>query len=444
MKNVIAIIDIGKTNKKLFLFDENFEVVFTESTRFEEIADDDNYPCDDIESIEKWIQYQIKKIQEEKIYSIKAINFSTHGATVVYLDKNGKRITPLYNYLKPLEGISFTELYDKNGGVTEFSRRTASPAYGMLNAGLQMYWLKHYKPHYWKKVDAILHYPQYLSYLFTKKLTSDFTSVGAHTAIWDFDNMDYHHWLKDENISLPKPSNGKEATIATINGEKIAVGSGLHDSSSSIIPLLMKNEGNEFILLSTGTWIISMNPFSKETLTQFQLNNNCLCFMTPEKQQIKSSMQFLGRMHEVYVEALAKHFNVDVDTHLTLEINKELCSSIISNSMNVFLTEDSQTNFAANINVLNNFNTYENAYYQLVYDICRKVMGAIELILDADNSLKDIYISGGFNKNKIFVHFLSLLKPEVTIRIPNIKNESALGAALLMKDYLNKPEFIKK
>lgn len=444
MKSVIAVIDIGKTNKKIFLFDEKFEVVFTESTRFDEITDDDNYACDDIESIEKWIQYQIKIIQEEKNYTIKAINFSTHGATVVYLDKNGERITPLYNYLKPLEGIDFNELYNNNGGVSEFSRRTASPAYGMLNSGLQMYWLKKYKPHFWKQVDAILHYPQYLSYLFTKQITSDFTSVGAHTAIWDFDRMDYHQWLKDEGINLPTPSNGKEAIMATINGEQIAVGSGLHDSSSSIIPLLMKNEGNEFILLSTGTWIISMNPFSKETLTQFQLNNNCLCFMTPEKKQVKSSMQFLGRMHEVYIEALAKHFNVDIDKHLTLKLDKELCSSITSNSTKVFLAEGSDTEFVADINILKSFNSYEDAYYQLVFDICTKVMEAIELILDANNSLKDIYISGGFNRNEMFVHFLSLLKPEVTIRIPNVKNESALGAALLMKEYLKEPEFIKK
>lgn len=436
MKNVIAVIDIGKTNKKIFLFDEKFEVVFTKSTRFDEITDDDNYACDDIESIEKWIQYQIKKIQEEKIYAIKAINFSTHGATVVYLDKNGERITPLYNYLKPLEGVDFNELYNKNGGVSEFSRRTASPAYGMLNSGLQMYWLKKYKPHFWNKVDAIIHYPQYLSYLFTKKITSDFTSVGAHTAIWDFDTMNYHQWLKNEEINLPIPSNGKEAIMATVNGEQIAVGSGLHDSSSSIIPLLMKNEGNEFVLLSTGTWIISMNPFSKETLTQFQLNNNCLCFMTPEKQQVKSSMQFLGRMHEVYVEALSKHFNVDIDTHLTLKLDKELCSTITSNSTKAFIAEGGDTEFVADIHVLKSFNSYEDAYYQLVFDICTKVMDAIELILDANNSLKDIYISGGFNRNEMFVHFLSLLKPEVTIRIPNVKNESALGAALLMKDYL--------
>ncbi|CAN0373071.1 unnamed protein product, partial [Ectocarpus sp. 4 AP-2014] len=183
-------------------------------------------------------------------------------------------------------------LYKVNGGVEEFSRRTASPAYGMLNTGIQMLWVKKYKPEIWEEVDAILHYPQYLSYLFTKKITADFTSVGAHTATWDFDTMQYHGWLKDEGIALPAPCRGNEAIMVEINGEKIAVGAGLHDSSSSIIPIIENETGKDFVLLSTGTWIIAMNPFSKETLTQHQLKNNCLCFMTPEKQQVKSSMQF--------------------------------------------------------------------------------------------------------------------------------------------------------
>jgi len=436
VKKVIAIFDIGKTNKKILLFNENFEVVFKNSTRFDEVVDDDNYPCDDIEAIENWIQREIKKIQEQGEYSIKAINFSTHGATLVYLDTKGKRITPLYNYLKPLDHVDFNDFYDNFGGVDDFSRKTASPAYGMLNAGLQMYWLKNFKPHYWNKVESILHYPQYLSYLFTKKVTADFTSVGAHTATWNFDTMNYHSWLAEENISLPEPSNGKEATVATVNGVEIAIGSGLHDSSSSIIPLLKKNHGNEFILLSTGTWVIAMNPFSEEILTQTQLTNNCLCFMTPDKQQVKSSMQFLGRIHEVYLEALSSYFKVDIDTHLHLKLDKNRCTETISNPSRVFLAEGVDTEFEAKEFLLHKFENYESAYYQLVFEISKKVIDAIDLILDKKNSLKDIYISGGFNRNEIFVEFLSLLNPNITIRIPDVKNESALGAALLMKDYL--------
>ena len=438
MKKVIAVFDIGKTNKKLFLFDECFDVVYTNSIRFEEVVDDDGDPCDDISSIETWIKKEIKTIQDEKVFIIKAINFSTHGATLVYLDKNGERITPLYNYLKPLE-IDFNTFYESHGGVEEFSRKTASPAYGMLNAGLQIYWLKKSKPHFWNKVDAILHYPQYLSYLFSKKLTADFTSIGAHTAIWDFDKMKYHDWLAKEGINLPVPKPGKNAALSTVNGQDIYIGKGLHDSTSSIIPLLesTKNSHREFILLSTGTWIICMNPFSKETLTSAQLKNDCLCFMTPDKKQIKSSRQFLGKVHEINATELAKHFNVDECHYLELMLNKNLCRDILSKQVTVFFPDDIASDFKGDLKQLETFSEYEHAYYQLIFEISQRVHEGIERILDSKNNLKDVYISGGFNRNDIFVEYLTQLMPKQNIQFPKGKNASALGAAMLMKGYLN-------
>ena len=38
---VIAVFDVGKTNKKLFLFDENYRIVEEQSQRFEEMTDEE-------------------------------------------------------------------------------------------------------------------------------------------------------------------------------------------------------------------------------------------------------------------------------------------------------------------------------------------------------------------------------------------------------------------
>ena len=101
-----------------------------------------------------------------------------------------------------------------------------------------------------------------------------------------------------------------------------------------------------------------------------------------------------------------------------------------------FLAEGIDTNFEAKDDLIQGFENYESAYYQLVFEISQKVNNAIDLILDGNNSLQDIYISGGFNRNKIFIQFLKLMRPELAIKIPKVTNESALGAALLMEDYL--------
>ena len=436
MIDCVVVIDIGKTNKKILLFDNSYNVIYCKSVRFKELVDDDGFPCDDIDAIEKWIFDEIKDVQEQGIYNIKAINFSTHGATVVYLDKDGNRCVPVYNYLKPLDKIDFGSFYKNYGGVDDFSRKTASPAYGMLNSGMQIYWLKHVKPKYWEKVATILHYPQYLSYLFTNKITADFTSIGAHTALWDFDQMNYHSWIKDQQIKLPPPENGSKATMVNFNGQKIAFGTGLHDSSSSIVPLLRRSD-KKFVLISTGTWIICMNPFSKEKLTFEQLNKNCLCFMTPNKDQVKSSMHFLGHAHELYIEVLSTYFSKDLHTYTNLDIDLDLIQNSLKKSKKIFLPPIVDGDFKVDINVLSNFFSYEEAYCQLMTEISIKVVDDIKLVLDNHNNIKHLYLSGGFNKNKWFICFIKLLMPNFILELSDIKNESALGAALMMDSYFN-------
>ena len=207
---------------------------------------------------------------------------------------------------------------------------------------------------------------------------------------------------------------------------------------TSKISSVKDNESSksEFVLLSTGTWIICMNPFSKETLTTNQLNNDCLCFMTPDKKQIKSSMQFLGRVHEVNAIAISEHFGVDEEHFLNIQLNKQLCLNTFNKKANVFFPKDIPTDFKGNLNQLTKYHNYEVAYYQLIFEISHRVYQGIQHILDKNNSLKEVYISGGFNRNEIFIEFLSLMMPNQKIKFPKGKNASALGAAILMKNYV--------
>jgi len=96
------IFDIGKTNKKLFLFDRNFKEVHQEQIRFDETTDEDGYPCDDLSTITEWIRSRFHHFLRDKNLRIEALNFSTYGASLVHLDHSGKPLTPLYNYTKPM------------------------------------------------------------------------------------------------------------------------------------------------------------------------------------------------------------------------------------------------------------------------------------------------------------------------------------------------------
>ena len=123
--NVVAIFDIGKTNKKVFLFNENYKIVWEKSVNLEETKDEDGFPCEDIEVLKNWILDRLSEIKELKDYVLKAINFSTYGASFVYIDENGKVLTPLYNYLKEYPDLIERISISKNN-ITEIRKdRTA-------------------------------------------------------------------------------------------------------------------------------------------------------------------------------------------------------------------------------------------------------------------------------------------------------------------------------
>jgi sugar (pentulose or hexulose) kinase len=233
---VIAIFDIGKTNKKFLLFDAQLKLVHQEEEKFPEILDDDGFPCDDLARMEAWMPACLSAVIKSGKYDVKALNFATYGASLAYLNAQGKRLAPVYNYLKPMPVEVMQGFYETYGGVEEFSRKTASPALGMLNSGLQALWLKRTRPDVFNGVHTVLHFPQYLSYCFTQQLVSEYTSIGCHTAMWDFDRHHYHPWIGRENIALPQPISNSTVYDAVMEGRIIKTGIGIHDSSSSLVP----------------------------------------------------------------------------------------------------------------------------------------------------------------------------------------------------------------
>ena len=436
---VIAVFDIGKTNKKIILFNCKMKVVHEEEHKFSQITDDDGFECDDIERIEEWIKSAILKFVHSDKYDLTDINFTTYGATIVCLDEDGRRVTPAYNYLKPLDERIPESIYKRYGGRDEFCRRTASPALGMLNSGMQVLWLKKDKPQLFSRIKHVLHLPQYISYTVTGKIYAEHTSIGCHTALWDFDNMNYHQWISQIGLNFPEPVPVETFNEINIDGKKIRVGIGIHDSSSSLAPYFSESKGR-FILLSTGTWCINMNPFNSETLTAEQLDSDCLCYMSINRQPVKSSRLFLGHMHETAARIIADHFGNPEDYYKHIKYDRKLSFSLkekFREKTVFFQDEPLSREFRERIDMYQ-FRNFEMAYHQLMNELGDLTIGSISLILPENNDIENIYITGGFSGN---AHFLNIIKeryPSKKVFTSEVSNASALGAALVISGL--KPE----
>ena len=124
---VIAVFDIGKTNKKFLLFDEGLMIVHEEEVQFVEIPDDDGFPGDDITHLESWMHKCLDAAINTGAYLIKALNFATYGATLIYLGPDGERLTPAYNYLKPMPEDILNGFYEKYGVLRSLAGRRHHP-----------------------------------------------------------------------------------------------------------------------------------------------------------------------------------------------------------------------------------------------------------------------------------------------------------------------------
>src|ERR1700744_4854417 len=436
-KPVIVVFDVGKTNKKLFLFDENYQIVFERSARFIETVDEDGYPCENLESLRLSIFDSLSEVFRLKEFNIKAVNFSSYGASFVYVGEDGKPVAPLYNYLKPYPEELSHKFYSKYCGEEKFSIQTASPVLGSLNSGMQLYRLKKEKPEIFNKVKYALHLPQYLSFLLTGNYTSDLTSIGCHTGMWDFEKNRYHEWIQHEGIALNLPPiiAANKTSASLFPGTNFKIGVGLHDSSAALIPYLV-NFSEPFILISTGTWCISLNPFNHFTLTIDELKKDCLSFLQYKGQPVKASRLFSGYEYEQQVKRIAAHFNTDVIKYRNVAYHPEIIKKLRKNHKQVLYTDAFQKQSVFETRNLSDFKNDTEAYHQLVLDLINLQSASTQLVLKG-TPVKRIFVDGGFSKNSVFMHLLAVEFKGLEVFAASMAQASAVGAALTIHQAWN-------
>lgn len=429
---VIAVFDVGKTNKKLFLFDEDYRIVYENAARFTETEDEDGFPCDNLDNLRQALFDSLRQIISRDEFIIKAVNITTYGASFVYIDHNGTPLTPLYNYLKPYPPALHEQFYTTYGGEERISLETASPVLGSLNSGMQLYRIRYEQPEVFAQMKYALHLPQYMSYLLTARPGSDITSIGCHTHLWNFRQDNYHEWVSKESLlsRLGPLISSDSVSGCHFAGAQFKAGVGVHDSSAALIPYLV-NFREPFVLISTGTWCISLNPFNDTPLTAAQLKEDCLCYLSYEGKPVKASRLFAGHEHDQQVQRIAAHFNADSGKYKTISFNRELAAALQQEtppSSGPAATSVLKRSLFAERD-LGRFGNYEEAYHQLMIDLVAQQYASTQLVLQG-TPVKRIFVDGGFSDNPVYMNLLAAAFPGQEVYAAIMAQATALGAAL--------------
>ena len=451
----IAVIDIGKTNKKVHIYSSSLELVDARSTNIE-MMETEGVLWVDSQKLEQWLLETLGLLASR--YDIGVISVATHGATFACVGSNGELSVPIVDYtFEP--GEEFHErFYELAGDRVELQKTTATLELGaLINIAQGVMFLKERFPDRFAQTQQVLFYPQYLSFRLTGKAAADYTYAGCHTYLYDFEKRDYSGVADALGIRemLPREVRRPHEVLGTIDpavagrtgiSPDTVVTLGIHDSNASLLPYLIKKPGESFILNSTGTWCVAMHPEESVSFHESELGKsvfyNLCAFGTP----VKTSILLGGLEFETYTTILRERFGLtelpEFDPDLYRAIIKERAEFIlpavvrgtgqfpdsparILDHGETFLLEDMQ----AGSRVPEFFSNARRAYAVLNLSLAVQTVVALQRVgLEAGVT---VYTEGGFRNNKDYNVLLGALVPQASFYLSGMPEATSFGAALV-------------
>ena len=258
----VAVVDIGKTNAKLALVD--LETLAERAMRRvpNTVLRSGPYPHYDTETLWAFILGGLGEFARD--HEIDAISVTTHGVAAALLDEAGELALPVLDY----EDDGCASVAAEYDALRPPFAETGTPRLPVgLNLGAQIFWQAKAFPGSFARVRHIVPYPQYWAWRLTGVLSTEVTSLGCHTDLWNPGLRDYSSLVDGMGWRplMPPLRRASERVgpilpmIAARTGLDPAtpVCCGIHDSNASLLPHLLSRAA-PFSVVSTGTWVVAM------------------------------------------------------------------------------------------------------------------------------------------------------------------------------------------
>ena len=179
---------------------------------------------------------------------------------------------------------------------------TGSPALPMgLNGGRQLHFLMREHPDAWRQVRAVLPLPQYFAWRLCAVAASDVSSLGCHSDLWaphegtpsslarrlGLDRLLAPLHRADAVLGAMRPALAARLGLAAPPRVRV----GMHDSNASLAPYL--DAGAPMALASTGTWAIVFAVGGEKVALDER--RDCLLNIDVNGTPVPSARAMLGR-----------------------------------------------------------------------------------------------------------------------------------------------------
>ena len=452
----LAVLDIGKTNKKVVIYDDEMRLLAVRRRTIDTVFRD-GLDIEDVENAEKWFLDQLRELSKE--FAVRAVAISAHGASLVCIDADGNPSVPPAAYTNEVDEGVHERFWAAMGSSSDIQRRTATAEVRpLINPGKLLWYLKESRPEQFKRTRHILFYPQYFGYRLTGRIAADITYAGCHGYLWDFEKSDWSEVadkLGIRGMLPPRPGLPTEE-LGPVSAETAAAAGlspdtrvtlGIHDSNSSLIPYLITQD-NDFVLNSTGTWCVAMHPVEHVRFEDDELGKMVFYNLSYQGRPIKTSILLGGLEYAAYTDLLtARHGSTDSsgsDLSVYSEIIKNprtfILPSIVPGSGQFpdsparIIDEGTEypiADITSGRRWPKAFDNLQTGFALTNLSVAIQSVAALRRVGLAPGT--EVFIEGGFRQNPHYCALLSALLPRNPLFLTALDEATSFGAALTAK-----------
>lgn len=415
---VIGVLDVGKTNIKLFVFDRQSRIL-DQATRPNASLSGSLYLHLDTEGVWQWFLRQLGVMSRR--WPIDCLVVTTHGAAPALIDE-ARLVLPILDYeLEPPDKIA--EAY--RAIAPGFAETFAPQLPAGFNMARHIFWQQEAFPEAFDRVRHVLNYPQYLAWRLCGVAASEVTSFGAHTHLWAPNEGRFSSLVERLDWSRLFPPIRSAWDILGVIKPDIAAQTGLrkdcrvlcglHDSNAALL-LYLKSRGRNFALASTGTWIIVFNP--SQSLNKLDPARDTLANVDITGQPVATARFMGGREYQILTgdDPAAKITINDIRQLVeqkTFALPSFAPAGPFPDQAGRIIGPEPVT-AAARM-------ALATLYIALMTDV------AFDLV-DAQGEL---FVDGGLVDNELYTGLLATLRRDQTVSVNSTKEGTATGASLL-------------
>ena len=429
-----AVLDVGKTNAKLTLWDRGGTCV-ERLVRANMAGDDGAYPALDLQGLEAWVRETLLEFAAR--HDVAAIVPVTHGAAAVLVHQGRVFAPPMDYEIEIPESVHASYRTQRDPFAA-----TGSPDLPRgLNLGAQLHYLELLTGP-WPSDLQILLWPQFWAWRFCGVFAGEVTSLGCHTDLWrpsaraPTQLSNSRGWagrfgpLRRAGDVLGNVTPDWRA--ATGLPDDCRVLCGLHDSNAALLAARGHAEiaRHDATVLSTGTWFVAMrslDPSAPNTAAPLlDEGRDCLVNVDVDGRPVPSARFMGGRESEIIAGIDTYNLTENYDPAALIDRLPGLIgqgTQVLPTFVPEFGPFPARTGRWIN-------EPPEPSDKRAALGLYLALMA--DVLLEEIGSKDRLLVEGRFAEAEVFIRALASLRPDMRVYVSNAHDDVPYGALRLI------------